>query len=91
MVRNTILGSHVLLSGLEVLRQMNRITQSFRYAKGSAANIVSGIRQFLYFSLYFFLPILPTSVDTLVCFLEFMSITSSYEREREREVFINIK
>ena len=62
-----------------MLRQMNRITQSFRYAKGSAANIVSGIRQFLYFTLYFFLPILPTSVDTLVCFLEFMSITSSYE------------
>ena len=39
---------------------------------------MSGIRQYLYFTLYFLLPILPTSVDTLVCFIEFMSLTSSY-------------
>ena len=64
---------------MAILRQRNRVTQGFRYAKGSAANILSGIRQYLYFTLYFLLPILPSSVDTLICFLEFMSLTSSYE------------
>ena len=65
--------------GLAVLRKRNRVTQGFRYTKGSAANILSGMRQYLYFTLYFLLPLLPSSVDTLVCFLEFMSLTSSYD------------
>ena len=38
----------------------------------------SAIRQYLYFTLYFKLPTWPTSVDTLVCFLEFMARTSGY-------------
>lgn len=29
--------------------------------------------------MFFFLPLLPASVDTIVCFMEFMSLTSSYE------------
>ena len=65
--------------GLHALRLRNRVTQSFRYAKGSAANIVSGIRQYLYFTLSFALQILPASGDTVICFMEFMSATSSYE------------
>lgn len=54
------------------------MTQGYRYAKGSAKNILSGIRQYLFFTLFFLTPILPTSVDTLVCYMEFMSQTSSF-------------
>lgn len=56
----------------------NRRTQSFKYAKNSALNVLSAIRQFLYFTNYFQLQQLPASVDTLVCFLEFMAKTSGY-------------
>ena len=56
----------------------NRKTQSFRYAKNSAANVKSAIRQYLYFTNHFGLKQLPASVDTLVCFLEFMARTSGY-------------
>ena len=56
----------------------NRKTQSFRYAKNSAANVISAIRQYLYFTIHFGLKQLPASVDTLVCFLEFMARTSGY-------------
>ena len=56
----------------------NRRTQSFKYAKNSASNVLSAIRQYLYFTNYFKLQQLPASVDTLVCFLEFMAKTSGY-------------
>ena len=38
----------------------------------------SAIRQFLFFTLHFKLQPWPASVDTLVCFLEFMARTSGY-------------
>jgi hypothetical protein len=63
---------------LQSLRQQNRVTQGFKYTKESAANVTSGIRQFLYFTLHFKLQPWPTSVDTLTCFLEFMARTSGY-------------
>lgn len=56
----------------------NRKTQSFRYTKSSAANVTSAIRQYLYFTNYFGLQQLPASVDTLVCFMEFMARSSGY-------------
>ena len=40
--------------------------------------MLSAIRQYLYFTNYFQLQQLPASVDTLVCFLEFMAKTSGY-------------
>ena len=40
--------------------------------------MVSAIRQYLYFTNYFQLQQLPASVDTIVCFLEFMAKTSGY-------------
>ena len=40
--------------------------------------MVSAIRQYVYFTVFFLLPVLPASVDTLVCYMEFMSLTSSY-------------
>ena len=63
---------------LQSLRQQNRVTQGFKYTKESAANVISGIRHFLYFTLHFKLQPWPTSVDTLTCFLEFMARTSGY-------------
>ena len=63
---------------MEKLRIENRKTQSFKYAKNSASNVLSAIRQFLYFTNHFRQQQLPVSVDTLVCFLEFMAKTSSY-------------
>ena len=63
---------------LNGLRLENRKTQSFKYAKNSAANVLSAIRQFLYFTNYFGLQQIPASVDTITCFLEFMARTSGY-------------
>ena len=61
------------------LRRDNRITQGFKYTRESAANIISGFRQWLFFTLYFAIPILPAQVDPLVCFLELMSRTCGYQ------------
>ena len=63
---------------MEQLRLDNRKTQSFRYAKNSAANVISAIRQYFYFTNFFQVQKTPASVDTLVCFLEFMARTSGY-------------
>ena len=60
------------------LKIQNRITQGFKYTKKSAANVISGIRQYLYFTLYFKIEPEQASEETLVCFLEFMARTSSY-------------
>ena len=61
------------------LRLQNQKTQSFKYAKNSASNVLSAIRQYLYFTNYFKLRQLPASVDTITCFLEFMARSSGYD------------
>ena len=63
---------------LEALRTSNMVTQGFKYTRASAANVISAIRQWLFFTIYFSLPVLPASVDSLVCFLEFMARTSGH-------------
>ena len=40
--------------------------------------MISAIRQWLFFSIYFSLPVLPASVNAIVCFLEFMARTSGH-------------
>ena len=67
-----------LFPELEALRESNTITQGFKYTRASAANVISAIRQWLFFSNYFSLPVLPASVDAVVCFLEFMARTSGH-------------
>ena len=67
-----------LVSQLRDLRIQNKVTQSFKYTKESAANVLSGVRQYLYFTLHFNLTPFPTSVDTMVCFMEFMAKTSGH-------------
>ena len=64
---------------MDQLRADNRVTQGYKYTKESAANIISGIRQWLYFTIFFMLPIFPATVDTLVCFLELMSRSSGFQ------------
>ena len=68
----------MLFPELEQLRQENRITQGFKYTKQSAANVISAIRQFTYFTTFFELEALPASVDTLTCFLQFMARSSGH-------------
>ena len=63
---------------MEGLRLQNNFTQGFKYTKESAANVVSAIRQFIYFTFHYKLTPLPASVDTLVCFVEFMAKTSGH-------------
>ena len=58
---------------------MNRTTQAFKYTKESAANMVSAIRQWLFFTTFFSFRILPASTDSLVCFCEFMARSVSYQ------------
>ena len=60
------------------MRLQNRVTQGFKYTKESAANVVSAIRQWLFFTVYFLLPILPATVDSVICYLEFMARSSSF-------------
>ena len=63
---------------LEELRLQNKRTQGFKYTKESAANVLSAIRQYLYFTLHFKLKPFPTSVDTVVCYMEFMARTAGH-------------
>ena len=67
-----------LESQLKDLRLQNQITQSYKYTKASAANVISAVRQYLYFTLKYKLKPFPATVDTLVCFMEFMARTSGH-------------
>ena len=71
----TLFADGDLSNQLAGLRIQNRVTQGFKYTKESAANVLSGIHQHFYFTVYYQISPLPTSVDTLVCFLEFMART----------------
>ena len=75
---NCLIVELEVLRELEQIRTDNKTTQSYRYAKSSAQNVISAIRQYLFFTNYFHLQQVPASVDTLVCFLEFMARTSGY-------------
>ena len=55
------------------------MTQSFKYTKASAANVVSGIKQWIYFTVYFGLQVTPANVKDIICFLELMGRTSTYQ------------
>ena len=63
---------------LDLLRVSNIVTQGFKYTRASAANVISAIRQWLFFTMYFLIPKLPATVDSIVCFLEFMARTSGH-------------
>lgn len=69
---------YIIFTELAELRAANEVTQGHKYTKASAGNVVSAIRQWLFFTTYFHLPSLPASVDSLVCFLEFMARSSGH-------------
>ena len=53
-------------------------TQGFRFAKSTRANILSQIRQWLYFAVYFDASILPATPLSLCLFMELMANSSGY-------------
>ena len=61
------------------LRQENRVSQSYRFAEGSARNMVSGIRTWFSFCHYFDIKPLPATPESIVPFMELMAITVSYD------------
>ena len=56
----------------------NTTTQGYRFATGTRNNILSQIRQWVYFATYFNLVILPASPDDLCMFAECLSFSSGY-------------
>ena len=53
-------------------------TQGYRFAKSTRSNIMSQIRQWIFFCVYFSLPYLPANELDLCIFLELMSRTCSF-------------
>ena len=70
---------HLLLSGLDQLREANRWTQSFYYAKATTRNVLSHIRQWVFFAVFHGLCFLPASIENVVLFAELMSQSSGYD------------
>ena len=64
---------------LEQLHAENRVSQSYRFAEGTARNMISGIRTWYTFCVYFNLQPLPATPVSVVPFLELMAITVSYD------------
>ena len=60
------------------LQANNILTQGFRFAVNTARNIISYIRTFFYFCVFFNLQPLPASATSLCYFAELMAITVSY-------------
>ena len=63
---------------LEQLRTENLISQSHRFAKGTAQNMISGMRTWFFFCVYFGVQHRPATAHGLVPFLELMAITATY-------------
>ena len=58
---------------------MNNVaTQSYRFAKNSMKNMISNIRTYIYFILFFGLPFLPADPTDLCRFMELMALTCGY-------------
>ena len=62
----------------EQLQSQNIISQGLRFATSTKNNVLSHIRQWLYFVNFFGLDILPASPENLCLFMELMSNTSTY-------------
>ena len=64
---------------LDQLRIQNVETRGFRFAKSTKSNVLSHIRQWLYYALYFKITVLPASPENLSLFMELMSRTCGYD------------
>ena len=70
--------SFLFSASWEQLRSQNILSQGLRFANSTKNNVLSHIRQWLYFTIYFGLDMLPASPESLCLFMELMSNTSSY-------------
>ena len=68
-----------ILAQWEQLQHQNVGTQGHRFAKSTRKNVLSQIRQWLYFAFYFDVSILPASPLSLCLFMELMANTSGYK------------
>ena len=71
--------THFLLSvHWNELQHQNIVTQGYRFAKSTKNNVLSQIRQWLYFAFYFKVNVSPASPKSLCLFMELMAKTSGY-------------
>ena len=63
---------------LNQLKEENLISQSHRFATGTAQNMVSAVRTWFFFCVFFGLQHSPATASNLVPFLELMAITVTY-------------
>ena len=61
------------------LKEDNWRTQSYYYAKATSRNVLSHIRQWMFFTVFFNLCPLPASTENLVLFTELMAVTVGYD------------
>ena len=64
---------------MDQLRAQNIVTRGLRWAKSTKSNVLSHIRQWLYFAIYFNITVLPASAEHLSLFMEMMSRTCGYD------------
>ena len=69
---------HLFSALWEQLRTQNILSQGLRYASSTKNNILSHIKQWLYFTNFFCLDTFPAEPESLCIFMELMSNTSSY-------------
>ena len=60
------------------MEAQNLTSQSYRFAKGTAQNMLSGIRTWVTYCVYFSRPVLPATSSSVIPYLELMSITVTY-------------
>ena len=63
---------------LKQLREENLVSQSHRFAPGTAQNMISGVRTWFFFCVFYQLQHCPATPCDLVLFLELMAITVTY-------------
>ena len=71
-------NSHLFPAHWKQLQAQNITTQGYRFARATRQNVLSQIRQWLYFSFFFGVNALPASPKSLCLFMELLSKTSGY-------------
>ena len=63
---------------MDQLRSQNVRTQGYRFAQATRKGLISHLRTWFFFALYFGLSIMPATEDSLCMFLEILSLTCGY-------------
>ena len=72
------LGDFLFSVFLEQLKAENRVTQSHRFAKGTAQNMISAIKTWLTVCVFFNFRPVPATSESVIPFLELMALTVTY-------------